>query len=309
MPAAANGVMLVALRIATGNAMNSIRGMIESQVLGLTGMALKEIDFENPKGEPGLFGPRSAIWQVHGDFTSMLCGGISALLLQMLHPLALAGVWDHSRFREDIFGRLRRTSQFISATTFGTTDDAERLIAKVQGIHQRISGVAPDGTPYRASDPALLTWVHVAECSSFMASHLRYKRTIVTAARQEQYYREAAEVARRLGAEDIPETPRQVAEYLQDMRPQLRCDERTQEVAQVLLTTRLPGRLSQPVGRGMMVAGIDLLPDWAQQMLAIPINPLQRRTARVAVNGVARVLRASVRNGAYHCAMRRMATS
>lgn len=309
MPAAANSVMLVALRIATGNAMNSIRGMIESQVLGLTGMALKEIDFENPKGEPGLFGPRSAIWQVHGDFTSMLCGGISALLLQMLHPLALAGVWDHSRFREDIFGRLRRTSQFISATTFGTTDDAERLIAKVQGIHQRISGVAPDGTPYRASDPALLTWVHVAECSSFMASHLRYKRTIVTAARQEQYYREAAEVARRLGAEDIPETPRQVAEYLQDMRPQLRCDERTQEVAQVLLTTRLPGRLSRPVGRWMMVAGIDLLPDWAQQMLAIPINPLQRRTARVAVNGVARVLRASVRNGAYHCAMRRMATS
>lgn len=309
MPAAANGVMLVALRIATGNAMTSIRGMIESQVLGLTGMALKEIDFENPKGEPGLFGPRSAIWQVHGDFTSMLCGGISALLLQMLHPLALAGVWDHSRFREDIFGRLRRTSQFISATTFGTTDDAERLIAKVQGIHQRISGVAPDGTPYRASDPALLTWVHVAECSSFMASHLRYKRTIVTAARQEQYYREAAEVARRLGAEDIPETPRQVAEYLQDMRPQLRCDERTQEVAQVLLTTRLPGRLSQPVGRLMMVAGIDLLPDWAQQMLAIPINPLQRRTAKVAVNGVARVLRASVRNGAYHCAMRRMATS
>ncbi len=309
MPAAANGVMLVALWIATGNAMTSIRGMIESQVLGLTGMALKEIDFENPKGEPGLFGPRSAIWQVHGDFTSMLCGGISALLLQMLHPLALAGVWDHSRFREDIFGRLRRTSQFISATTFGTTDDAERLIAKVQGIHQRISGVAPDGTPYRASDPALLTWVHVAECSSFMASHLRYKRTIVTAARQEQYYREAAEVARRLGAADIPETPRQVAEYLQDMRPQLRCDERTQEVAQVLLTTRLPGRLSQPVGRWMMVAGIDLLPDWAQQMLAIPINPLQRRTARVAVNGVARVLRASVRNGAYHCAMRRMATS
>lgn len=156
--------------------MIGIRRMIEAQVLGLTGMALKEIDFERPKGEPGLFGPQSAIWQVHGDFTSMLCGGISALLLQMLHPLALAGVWDHSRFREDILGRLRRTSQFISATTFATTPDAERLIAKVQGIHQRIAGVDKDGTPYQASDPALLTWVHVAECSRFMASHLRYKR-------------------------------------------------------------------------------------------------------------------------------------
>ena len=139
--------------------MASIRTMIEAQVLGLTGMALKEIDFEHPKGEPGLFGPQSAIWQVHGDFTSMLCGGVSALLLQMLHPLALAGVWDHSNFREDIFGRLRRTSQFISATTFGTTVDAERLIAKVQGIHLRVSGQDKDGTPYQASDPALLTWV------------------------------------------------------------------------------------------------------------------------------------------------------
>ncbi len=202
--------------------------------------------------------------------------------------------------------RLRRTSQFISATTFGTTADAERLIAKVQGIHLRVSGKDKDGTPYQASDPALLTWVHVAECSSFMASHLRYKRTVVSAARQEQYYQEAAEIARRLGARDIPVTPRQVADYLQDMRPTLRCDERTQEVADVLLSTRLPGRLSQPVGRMMMRAGIDLLPPWAQAMLNLPMSALQRHSARIAVHGVARVLRASVRNGAYHCAMRRM---
>ncbi len=286
--------------------MVSIRKTIEAQVLGLTGIALKEIDFEQPKGEPGLFGPRSAIWQVHGDFTSMLCGGVSALLLQMLHPLALAGVWDHSNFREDIFGRLRRTSQFISATTFGTTVDAERLIAKVQGIHLRVNGEDKDGTPYRASDPDLLTWVHVAECSSFMASHLRYKRSVVSAARQEQYYQEAGEIARRLGARDIPLTPRQVADYLQDMRPKLRYDERTREVADVLLSTRLPGRMSQPVGRVMMRAGIDLLPLWAQEMLNLPMSALQRHSARIAVHGVARILRASVRNGAYHCAMRRM---
>lgn len=286
--------------------MTSIRGMIEAQVLGLTGMALKEIDFEHPPGEPGLFGPRSAIWLVHGDFTSMLCGGISALLLQMLHPLALAGVWDHSNFREDIFGRLRRTSQFISATTFGTTADAERLIAKIKAIHLRVSGRDRDGTPYEASDPALLTWVHVAECSSFMASHLRYRRTVVSEARQEQYFAEAGEIARRLGARDIPVTPRQVAEYLQDMRPHLRCDERTQEVARVLFATRLPGKLSQPVGRLMMRAGVDLLPPWAQEMLSLRMSRLQRQSTRLAVHGIARVLRASVRNGAWHCAMRRM---
>jgi uncharacterized protein (DUF2236 family) len=92
-----------------------------------------------------------------------------------------------------------------------------------------------------------------------MASHLRYKRTVVSQDRQTQYFHEAAEIARRLGARDIPLTPQQVAEYLQDMRPRLRCDERTREVANVLLTTRLPGRLSQLPGQLMMRAGIDLL--------------------------------------------------
>ncbi len=155
--------------------MEAVRAAIEKQVLSLTGLALGGVDFENPPGDPGLFGPQSVIWQVHRDFTPMLCGGVSALLLQMLHPLALAGVWDHSNFREDMIGRLRRTSQFVSVTTFGPTAEAERLIAKVKAIHLRVTGVGSDGTPYAASDPALLTWVHVAESSRFLASHLRYR--------------------------------------------------------------------------------------------------------------------------------------
>ncbi|MDA8493978.1 oxygenase MpaB family protein [Kluyvera georgiana] len=286
--------------------MEWLRQRIEHQVLGLTGMALKEIDFEYPVGEPGLFGPQSAIWPVHGDFTSMLCGGISALLLQMLHPLALAGVWDHSSFREDIFGRLRRTSQFISATTFATEPDAERLIAKVKAIHMRISGTDVDGTPYAASDPDLLTWVHVAECSSFMASHLRYRRTVVTPARQAQYFIESASIAEKLGARNVPKTPQAVADYLEQMRPQLRCDARTREVARVLMTTRLPGRFARPAGMIFMKAGIDLLPDWAQEMLDLRLNSLEQRVVRGGVHLIAAVLRRSVRNGAYHCAMRRM---
>lgn len=286
--------------------MEWLRQRIEHQVLGLTGMALKEIDFEYPVGEPGLFGPQSAIWPVHGDFTSMLCGGISALLLQMLHPLALAGVWDHSSFREDIFGRLRRTSQFISATTFATEPDAERLIAKVKAIHMRISGTDVDGTPYAASVPDLLTWVHVAECSSFMASHLRYRRTVVTPARQAQYFIESASIAEKLGARNVPKTPQAVADYLEQMRPQLRCDARTREVARVLMTTRLPGRFARPAGMIFMKAGIDLLPDWAQEMLDLRLNSLEQRVVRGGVHLIAAVLRRSVRNGAYHCAMRRM---
>ncbi|MGL5967126.1 MAG: oxygenase MpaB family protein [Kluyvera sp.] len=285
--------------------MEWLRQRIEQQVLGLTGISLNEIDFEHPKGEPGLFGPQSAIWPVHGDFTSMLCGGISALLLQMLHPLALAGVWDHSNFREDIFGRLRRTSQFISATTYATVPDAERLIAKVKAIHLRVNGTDSDGSPYAASDPELLTWVHVAECSSFMASHLRYRRIIVTPSRQAQYFIESASIAERLGAVNVPKTPQAVADYLDNMRPQLRCDERTLEVARVLMTTRLPGRLTQPAGTIFIKAGIDLLPPWAQEMLGLRLSPLEQRIVRGSVHAIAAVLRRSVRNGAYHCALRR----
>ncbi len=289
--------------------MERVRAAIERQVLGLTGIALKEIDYEHPAGEPGLFGPRSVIWQVHGDFTSMLCGGISALLLQMLHPLALAGVWDHSNFREDMLGRLRRTSQFISATTFGTTRDAERLIERVKHIHLQVSGCDSDGTPYEASDPQLLTWVHVAECSRFMAAHLRYRRPGLAIGEQDRYYREAARIAEALGARDVPTTVTEITDYLQAQRPYLRCDWRTREVANLLLNAPAPGRLARLPGALMMRAGIDLLPDWAAQMLGLHLPTWQKRIVRSGVHGVAKVLRASVRNGAYHCAMRRMGES
>lgn len=287
--------------------MEALRAAIEKQVLNLTGLALGGIDFENPPGDPGLFGPHSMIWQVHGDFTSMLCGGVSALLLQMLHPLALAGVWDHSNFREDMLGRLRRTSQFISVTTFGPTAEAERLIAKVKAIHLQVTGTGHNGEPYAASDPCLLTWVHVAESSRFLASHLRYRNPHLSLAQQDAYYREAARVAEALGARDVPTSCAAVADYLQRMRPRLVCDERTLEVARILLAAPAPSALARPFGALVMQAGIDLLPDWAQQQLGFNPGYRQRRLVRVGVSGVGRVLRAAVRNGACQRAMRRMA--
>ncbi|WP_176115989.1 oxygenase MpaB family protein, partial [Burkholderia cepacia] len=100
------------------------------------------IDFSSPPGDPGLFGPEAVCWRVHGDFTSMMAGGIAALLLQALHPLALAGVWDHSSFRTDILGRLRRTATFVAGTTFGSQADALGLIARVRSIHDGVTGTA-----------------------------------------------------------------------------------------------------------------------------------------------------------------------
>lgn len=286
--------------------MEIIRRRIEQQALSLSGISLGQIDFENPKGDPGLFGPDAVCWRIHGDFTSMLIGGITALLLQALHPLALAGVWDHSNFREDLLGRLRRTGQFVSGTTFASRADADWLIDKVRRIHLHVVGTAPDGRPYSASDPELLTWVHVAEVHSFLQAHLRYLNPQMSGADQDRYYAEVALVAERLGAGDVPRDRTQIDSYLQRIRGQLRCDERSREILRILLAAPAPSRLAAPVGKLFMQAGIDLLPDWAQQLLDQPMTPLRSRLVRGGVQGIAPIIRWAVRSGSLHRSRIRM---
>ncbi|WP_137888305.1 oxygenase MpaB family protein [Pseudomonas sp. 2FE] len=286
--------------------MEFLRHRIESQVLSLTGLALGQIDFEKPQGDPGLFGPEAICWQVHGDFTSMLIGGIGALMLQALHPLVLAGVWDHSNFRADLLGRLRRTGQFVSGTTYGSTQDANWLIDKVRNIHLHVTGTAADGRPYAASDPALLTWVHVAEVSSFLAAHLRYRNPQLSGADQDAYYAETALIAERLGAQAVPRSRQEIADYLERIRPQLLCDQRSEEILRVLFNAPAPSALAKPIGALMLHAGIDLLPAWAAQMLDLRLSPLQRRLIRSGVRYTAPLLRWAVRNGSMHRARRRL---
>jgi uncharacterized protein (DUF2236 family) len=286
--------------------MEFIRTRIETQIMSLTGLSLGKLDLENPKGDPGLFGPDSISWQVHGDFSSMLIGGISALMLQALHPLALAGVWDHSNFRQDMLGRLRRTGQFISGTTFGSRQDADWLIEKVRTIHLQVVGTAPDGRTYAASDPDLLTWVHVAEVSSFLAAHLRYRNPHLAPSDQDRYYAEIALIAERLGAREVPRSREEIADYLERIRPQLLCDERSREVLRLLLNAPAPSRLAKPFGGLMMQAGIDLLPDWASAMLDVSQSALQRQLIRASVRRSTPMLRWAVRNGSVQRARRRM---
>ncbi|WP_065649786.1 oxygenase MpaB family protein [Pantoea eucrina] len=284
----------------------TLRNRIEQQIFRLNGLALNEFDLSQPPGDPGLFGPDSTIWRIHGDFPAMLCGGISALMLQMLHPAALAGVWDHSSFRQDMLGRLRRTSQFIAVTTFGNTADARTLIERVKRIHLQVSGTDSNGNPYAASDPHLLTWVHVAETSRFLAAHLRYKNPALSRTEQDRYYQEAAQVAIALGAEQVPASVAEVADYLQAIRPELCFDARTQEVMTLLMNAPAPGWQARPAMRTMLQAGIGLLPEWAQLQLQRPVSPLtQWRTDRQMAL-LARLLRWSIQRGAWSRAMQRM---
>lgn len=274
--------------------MQRLRQAIDRRVADLTGRRQSPIDYLTPAGDPGLFGPDSAVWRVHGDFTSMLCGGIGALLLQMLHPAALAGVWDHSSFRSDMLGRLRRTSQFIAVTTYAGQAEAETAIARVRSIHSRVSGSTADGTPYQADDPELLTWVHVAEMSRFLAGYLRFVDPHYAQAEQDRYYRESARIAHALGATQVPQSVSEINDYLQEMRPSLRCDERTREVTRLLLAAGPKDALGRRATRLFMRAGIGLLPDWAIHQLGLYKHKRYPGVTRGSIQIVAPIIRHSV---------------
>jgi uncharacterized protein (DUF2236 family) len=239
----------------------------------------------------GLFGPGAVAWRVHGDVTSMMVGGIAGLLLQMLHPAVLAGVWDHSNFRQDMHGRLRRTARFIAMTTYGGADDANAAIARVRGIHDQVRGTLPDGTPYVAGDPALLAWVHVTETTSFLDAWLRYAEPTMSVADQDRYFAEMVCVGAGLGADPIPRTRREARAMIQAMRPHLVCDARTREIARLVLTQPARTRAAEPLQALTMQAAIDLLPDWARAMHGLPAPILARPLVRAGTLGIAATLR------------------
>ncbi|MGR6330490.1 oxygenase MpaB family protein [Sphingomonas sp. XXL09] len=277
--------------------MGDIRDTIQAQVHRLVGFGDGGVDLTRPPGDHGLFGPESAAWRVHGDFTAMMAGGVAALLLQMLHPGALAGVWDHSNFRRDMQGRLKRTAQFISGTTYGATETAERLIARVRSIHDRVAGTLPDGTPYSANDPALLTWVHVAEVAMFLAAYRRYREADFPGSEQDRYLGEVATIAERLGAVAVPRSRAEVDAYLRAVRPQLRVDHRTRKVARALLRQQPASLAMAPAQALLMEGGIALLPDWARTMHGLDRSPIHRPAVRAGVAGVGSVLRWALRDG------------
>jgi uncharacterized protein (DUF2236 family) len=239
----------------------------------------------------GLFGPRAVVWRVHGDVTSMMVGGVAALLLQMLHPAVLAGVWDHSNFRSDMRGRLRRTARFIALTTYGEREEAEAAIARVRAIHNRVRGVLPDGSPYAANDPALLAWVHLMETTCFLDAWIRYAEPSMSVIDQDRYFAEMAQIAKALGADPIPRSRARARQLFGVVRPQLRSDERTREVAHILLAQPAPTVLAEPLQVIVMQAAIDLLPAWARYMHDLHIPIIGRALVRAGTLGIARTLR------------------
>lgn len=238
----------------------------------------------------GLFGTGSMAWRVHGDVTTMMVGGITALLLQMLHPKVLAGVWDHSNFRADMHGRLRRTARFIAMTTYGSRAEAEAAIARVREIHGHIRGTLPNGEAYAAQDPELLTWVHVTETLSFLDAYRRYADPALSAADQDRYFAETAVVARGLGAGQVPTTRHGTLDTIERTRPQLVADQRSREVAGLLL--RQPDLDLNTVPLGLVQhAAIDLLPPWARRMHGLRYSGVARPMVAAGTLAMAQTVR------------------
>ncbi len=288
--------------------MLDLRGRVRQVLIDLlTHRAGDGIDYDHPQGDPGLFGPRSITWQVHADFPGMMAGGVCALMLQTLHPRALAGVWDHSNFRTDLLGRLRRTTAFVAATSYAPTETALQMIERVRRIHHQVRGVTADGQPYAADDPDLLVWVHVTEMASFLAGYERYRGRLLSAAERDRYYRETARVAERLGAERVPKSVAGVEQYLRRVQPQLRYDERSREVLRVLHAIRLPV-VGGAIGRELFLgAGAALLPDWACALMQR--TRLQRLRADAAARSLdlaGPALRAALSEGVVAHSCRRM---
>jgi uncharacterized protein (DUF2236 family) len=240
---------------------------------------------------PRWFPEGSPIQRVHGD-ASMFVGGIRALLLQSLHPLAMAGVADHSGFQGDPWGRLQRTSYFLAVTTFGTAADAERMVTAVRKVHERVVGTAPDGRPYAASDPHLLRWVHVAEIDSFLTAHQRYGAAPLDQTDRDAYVAQSARVAEALGVDDPPRTEAELGDQLAAYRPELASTPAAREAARfLLLNPPLPMLARAPYG-GLAAAAVSTLPLWARRKLLLPYLPV---TERVLVRTTGTALTRTIR--------------
>jgi uncharacterized protein (DUF2236 family) len=235
--------------------------------------------------------PQGVAWRVHGDVTSMMVGGIAALLLQMLHPKALAGVWDHSDFQKNMHGRLRNTARFIAVTTYGARADAEAAIARVRRIHDHVNGTLPDGTPYDANDPRLLAWVHVAGSAMFLDGWVRYGEPSMSLLDMDRYWAEVAPIGRMLGADPVPETTADAARLLDSFKPELVCDERTRTVQNIILRKPPDKLLALPIQALLMQSAVDLLPEWARRKHSQRSSGFGRPALGAATLGLAGTLR------------------
>ena len=280
--------------------------LIRKTIREMVGGGGPPVAFLTPKGDRGLFGPESIAWKVHADFISMMIGGISSLILQALHPQALAGVWDHSSFREDLKGRLGRTAFFIAATTYGSETMANQIIEKVNRIHMNSTGFDEFGKAYSATDPHLLSWVHLTETCSFMSAYEGYRKERLKPQHKDQYFLEMSSLGEKMGALHLPITYAGSREAIKGYIPELYFGERAQSILGLL--ENFPSNLtSKPFVKLISRAGVLNLPDWAYPLIQKPIpSHLERLAIKKAIDLVSIPVREALKDGVAAHSLRRV---
>lgn len=235
--------------------------------------------------DPGLFGPGTVTWSVHADW-SVLVGGVRALLVQAMHPLAMAGVAQHSDYRHDPLGRLERTARFVAATTYGTISEAEAALDVVRRVHRKVRGTAPDGRPYSASDPRLLSWVHNVEVDSFLTAYRRFGPGLDAPA-ADRYVAEMTTLGALLGADELPRDAASLRAWIRGVE-ELEVGADARAVVRFLALPPLPLQL-RPYYAAVFWAAAGLVPWRWRVALGLPlVVGSDSRLLRPAVRGVVR---------------------
>jgi uncharacterized protein (DUF2236 family) len=214
---------------------------------------------------------------VHGDLSTMIIGGLGSLFLQMLHPHAMAGVAQHSRYQNDALGRLLQTANFIGHTTYGTKTQAYLDIERVLAVHEAVRGVADDGVAYYANDPHLLAWVHACEASMFLAAYQRYGRVRLRPDEADSYVKEMSQLARDLGAENPPTSVATLWRQIEGFRPELRLSADGREARKFVAEGFVQGWSQTRAHHFAVRSSYDLMPVWARDQLGVSASPLVSR--------------------------------
>ncbi len=218
--------------------------------------------------EDGWFGPDSVTWKIHASAAPMI-GGVQSLLMQTLHPPTMSGVAQHSNYKDDPFGRLHRTAKFLGTTTYGSAEEAERMVKVIRKVHDRVVGETPAGEPYEANDPHNLAWVHCTEVDGFLRAYQRYGSERLTDAEADQYVAEMARVGEALGVIDAPRTVVELDARLKSYIPELKFDGQARETVRwILFPPNKPA--AQAPYMIIVTAAINLLPSWGRRRLWLP---------------------------------------
>ncbi|HMJ15461.1 MAG TPA: oxygenase MpaB family protein [Polyangiaceae bacterium] len=245
-----------------------VRAKLVAHLNAALGPQNEEEFYGGEPGDPGLIGPGSMSWEINGDLASLLLAGTGAILMELLHPSVMAGVYTFSNYQRDQLRRTQNTLGYVLRTTFGNTAAATRLIDQVKGIHGRIQGVRPDGVPYRALDPELIGWVHTCIPWAVMTAYDRYRRPL-SLEEKNRYLREQAVIGRMGGADRVPETVGELEEYVERMRPKLAVNEQTLNFIDFVRGRTEDIRVSEPERwyRWLVIhTSMSLMPEWAQRL-------------------------------------------